>query len=90
MIKHTSPISGIDAHGSLVVTAGYDNRVILWNASTRTAITEARHDHLANQCRFSTSGNIVVTSSSDYSARLWSVPDLRLITSSRTRRTTWR
>lgn len=80
MIKHTSPISGIDAHGGLVVTAGYDNRVILWNASTRTAITEARHDHLANQCRFSASGRIVVTSSSDYSARLWSVPDLRLIT----------
>ncbi|WP_438483720.1 WD40 repeat domain-containing protein [Streptomyces sp. S186] len=80
MIKHTSPISGIDAHGDLVVTAGYDNRVILWNATTRTAITEARHDHLANQCRFSASGRIVVTSSSDYSARLWSVPDLRLIT----------
>ncbi|MGX1757084.1 WD40 repeat domain-containing protein [Streptomyces lydicus] len=80
MIKHASPISGIDAHGGLVVTAGYDNRVILWNASTRTALTEARHDHLANQCRFSASGRIVVTSSSDYSARLWSVPDLRLIT----------
>lgn len=79
MIKHTSPISGIDAHGDLVVTAGYDNRVILWNAVTHTAITEARHDHLANQCRFSASGRIVVTSSSDYSARLWSVPDLRLI-----------
>ncbi|MFG3224045.1 WD40 repeat domain-containing protein [Kitasatospora sp. NPDC048194] len=80
MIKHTSPISGIDAHGDLVVTAGYDNRVILWDAATRTAIAEARHDHLANQCRFSASGRIVVTSSSDYSARLWSVPDLRLIT----------
>ncbi|MCX4695744.1 WD40 repeat domain-containing protein [Streptomyces sp. NBC_01408] len=79
MIKHTSPISGIDARGDLVVTAGYDNRIILWNARTRTAITEARHDHLANQCRFSPSGRIVVTSSSDYSARLWSVPDLRLI-----------
>ncbi|GHI86160.1 WD40 repeat domain-containing protein [Streptomyces xanthophaeus] len=79
MIKHTSPISGIDARGDLVVTAGYDNRIILWNALTRTAITEARHDHLANQCRFSSSGRIVVTSSSDYSARLWSVPDLRLI-----------
>ncbi|KDN80696.1 WD40 repeat domain-containing protein [Kitasatospora cheerisanensis] len=80
MIKHSSPISGIDAHGDLVVTAGYDNRVILWDAVTRTAVAEARHDHLANQCRFSASGRIVVTSSSDYSARLWSVPDLRLIT----------
>ena len=79
MIKHTSPISGIDAHGHWVATAGYDNRVILWDVETRTAVTEAHHDHLANQCRFSPSGRILATSSSDYSARLWSVPEMRLI-----------
>ncbi|MFI1966379.1 WD40 repeat domain-containing protein [Streptomyces pathocidini] len=80
MIKHTSPISGVDAHGDWVATAGYDNKVILWDSATRTAVTEARHDHLANQCRFSPSGRILATSSSDYSARLWSVPEMRLIT----------
>ncbi|MGA4845761.1 WD40 repeat domain-containing protein [Streptomyces sp. G5(2025)] len=80
MIKHTSPISGIDAKGDWVATAGYDNKVILWDAATHTAVTEARHDHLANQCRFSPSGRILATSSSDYSARLWSVPEMRLIT----------
>lgn len=80
MIKHTSPISGIDAQGGFVATAGYDNRVLLWDAATRTALSEARHDHLANQCRFSPSGQLLATSGSDYTARLWMVPELRLVT----------
>lgn len=80
MIRHTSPISGIDAMNGLVATAGYDNRVLLWDAPSRTAINEARHDHLANQCRFSPSGQLLATSSSDYTARLWMVPELRLVT----------
>ena len=80
MIRHTSPISGIDAGVGFVATAGYDNRVILWDAATRTALAEARHDHLANQCRFSPSGRLLATSGSDWSARLWSLPDLRLVT----------
>jgi WD40 repeat protein len=80
MIRHSSPISGIDSAGGWVATAGYDNRVVLWDARTRAAVTETRHDHLANQCRFSPSGRLLASSSSDYSARLWSVPDLRLLT----------
>jgi len=80
MIEHMSPISGVDAHGTLVATAGYDNRVILWDSTSWTALAEGRHDHLANQCRFSRSGRLLATSSSDYSARIWSVPDLRLVT----------
>jgi WD40 repeat protein len=80
MIEHASPISGVDAHGTLVATAGYDNRVILWDSNSRAALAEGRHDHLANQCRFSRSGRLLATSGSDYSARLWSVPDLRLMT----------
>jgi toxoflavin biosynthesis protein ToxC len=80
MIRHSSPISGIDAAGSFVATAGYDNRVVLWNAENRVALAEARHDHLANQCRFSPSGELLATSGSDYSARLWTLPDLRLLT----------
>jgi toxoflavin biosynthesis protein ToxC len=80
MIEHTSPISGVDAHGTMVATAGYDNRVILWDGTSRAALAEGRHDHLANQCRFARSGRLLATSGSDYSARLWSVPDLRLVT----------
>ena len=34
MIEHRSPISGIDATGGrYVATAGYDNQLILWDAS---------------------------------------------------------
>ncbi len=80
MIHHRSPISGIAAfQDRFVATAGYDNQVILWDQRRRQAITRALHDHLANQCAFSPDGTRLVTSSSDYTARLWSVPDLRLL-----------
>lgn len=79
MIAHRSPISGIDTHGGrLVATAGYDNQVILWDAATKTAIARGVHDHLANQCQFSRCGRFLVSASSDYSARVWSIPDMCL------------
>jgi WD40 repeat protein len=80
MIEHRSPISGVACfRDKYVATAGYDGQVILWDAQTRTAIARARHDHLANQCSFSACGTMLVTSSSDYSSRVWTVPDLRLM-----------
>jgi WD40 repeat protein len=80
MIQHRSPISGIAAfQDRFVATAGYDNQVILWDQQRRQAVARVLHDHLANQCAFSPDGTRLVTSSSDYTARLWSVPDLRLL-----------
>ncbi|MER5768725.1 WD40 repeat domain-containing protein [Streptomyces sp. NPDC001985] len=80
MIEHKGPISGVAAHGdAYVATAGYDNQVILWDQSTGKALGRVVHDHLANQCAFTPDGRRLVTSSSDYTARLWSVPDLRLL-----------
>ena len=80
MIKHQGPISGIAAHrDQYVLTMGYDNQVILWDAQTKQPLARAMHDHLANQGAFSPDGAYIVTSSSDYSARLWTVPDLRLV-----------
>jgi WD40 repeat protein len=79
MIRHTGPISGIATHPSgYVATAGYDNQVILWDAATGQGLSRGLHDHLANQCAFSPDGKYLVSSSSDYSARVWSVPKLRL------------
>jgi toxoflavin biosynthesis protein ToxC len=79
VIEHASPISGISAYrDQYVATAGYDNQVILWDQRTARSLTRAVHDHLANQCTFSPDGSMLVTSSSDYTARLWTVPDLRL------------
>ena len=80
MIVHSSPVSGVDTHpDGYVATAGYDNAVILWDADG-AARARARHDHLVNQCRFSTDGTMLVTASSDHSARIWSIPALRLMT----------
>ncbi|HEY0167844.1 MAG TPA: WD40 repeat domain-containing protein [Jatrophihabitans sp.] len=78
-IAHRSPISGVACwRDRYVATAGYDNQVILWEAETGVPLARVLHDHLANQCAFSPDGRWLVSSSSDYSARLWSVPDLRL------------
>ncbi|MEU3986177.1 WD40 repeat domain-containing protein [Streptomyces sp. NPDC026672] len=80
-MRHTGPISGIAASaGTYVATAGYDNQVILWDAATKRPLGRAFHDHLANQVSFSPDGRHLLTSSSDYTARLWSLPDLKLLT----------
>ncbi len=80
MINHKSPISGIAAFQKrYVATAGYDNQVILWDVRSQTALARVNHDHLANHCRFSACGRYLVTASSDHTARLWSVPELKLL-----------
>lgn len=79
MIKHRSVISGVSAYKDrYIATAGYDNQVILWDAKTKEAIASGYHDHLANQCQFSADGNYLVSSSSDFSARLWRLPEMKL------------
>jgi WD40 repeat protein len=62
-----------------IATAGYDNQVILWDATRKAAVQRALHDHLANQCEFSPCGKYLASSSSDYTARLWRLPDMRLV-----------
>ena len=79
-MRHAGPIAGIAAQGVFVATAGYDNKVILWNAAKRESVARCNHDHLVNHCAFSADGKFLVTASSDYSARVWEVPTLRLIT----------
>lgn len=78
-MRHFGPISGIATfNDTYVATAGYDNQVILWDAKTKTPIQRVLHDHLANQCAFNASGTLLVSASSDYTARVWEIPSLRL------------
>lgn len=78
-MRHFGPISGIATYKDhYIATAGYDNQVILWDARNQTPIQRVLHDHLANQCAFNSSGTLLVSASSDYTARVWEVPSLRL------------
>ena len=80
MLRHISPISGIASYADqYIATAGYDNRVIMWDAQTKLPVAVGNHDHLANQCEFSNCGKYLVTCSSDHTARLWRVPEMKLI-----------
>ena len=78
-MQHVGPISGIACYGGkYIATAGYDNQVILWDADSGRSIARGLHDHLVNQCDFDPLGEFLVTASSDYTARLWTLPHLRL------------
>ena len=70
-MHHSGPIAGVAAQGPWVATAGYDNRLILWDAVTRLPVARSTHDHLVNACDFSHDGRYLVSASSDYSARIW-------------------
>ncbi|MBB4843213.1 WD40 repeat protein [Paucibacter oligotrophus] len=80
MIQHQSPISGVAAFaGKFIATAGYDNQLVLWRADEHRSVARAWHDHLVNQTSFSSCGRFLVTASSDHTARLWAVPELKLL-----------
>ena len=79
-MHHKGPIAGIAARGDFVATAGYDNKIILWDVNLRSALARANHDHLVNHCAFSPDGRYLVSASSDYSARVWEIPTLKLHT----------
>jgi toxoflavin biosynthesis protein ToxC len=79
VLRHIGPVSGVAAHeNGYIATAGDDGRVILWWKATGESVSSLAHDDVVNDCAFSHDGKYLVTSSSDCTARLWSVPDLSL------------
>lgn len=79
MIKHSGPISGVATYvNKYIATAGYDNQVILWDANSHRSLARGLHDHLANSCAFSSCGNYLASASSDYTVRVWKLPEMKL------------
>lgn len=78
MNNHLSPISGITSTENYIASAGYDNQVILWSKKNKEFINRGWHDHLVNYVAFSPNGKLLLSTSSDYSARLWSLPEMKL------------
>ncbi len=63
MIRHSGSQSGIaSSGGKFIATAGYDDRVILWDTQSNRAIGAGVHDHLCNQVTFSHCGNFLASS----------------------------
>jgi toxoflavin biosynthesis protein ToxC len=79
MLHHIGSIRGVAAHkDQYIATAGDDGRVILWEKGTGKPVSGSSHDNVVNNCAFSPDGRYMVSSSDDWTARLWSVPDLSL------------
>jgi WD40 repeat protein len=78
-LRHVGSIRGVAAHeDGYIATAGDDGRVILWEKATGKSVSGSSHSDVVNDCAFSRDGRYLVSSSDDWTARLWSVPDLSL------------
>jgi toxoflavin biosynthesis protein ToxC len=78
--QHFSPISGVDNFlDKYIATAGYDNKIILWDLKRKEVIASNEHNHLVNFCKFSDCGNFLLSASSDYNAMLWKVPTMEKV-----------
>jgi toxoflavin biosynthesis protein ToxC len=79
MLRYIGSIRGVAAHGDVyIATTGDDGRVIVWDKATGESVSSSSHGDVVNNCAFSRDGRYVVSSSDDWTARLWSVPDLSL------------
>lgn len=58
--------------GTKVVTAGRDQRVVIWNANTWTRLAVlSGHEDYVRKVAYSPNGKIIASSSSDRTVRLW-------------------
>ncbi len=74
---HTERVRGaaISPDGTLLASAGYDAKVILWNLETGEVIHSMSHDDKAACVAFSPDGTQLLSGSADRTLRLWNVAD---------------
>lgn len=75
---HTDSVSSVmfnPVDPKMLVTAGWDKTVLLWDLSGRKPVSRVlgRHDDPVHSVDFSADGNRVLTSSYDNTARIWDV-----------------
>jgi WD40 repeat protein len=77
---HEGPVSCVDVRADgLLASGGYDGNVLLWGPDARPIATLTGHRALVNGVRFSADGALLVSASSDHTARLWDVARRELL-----------
>jgi WD40 repeat protein len=78
--RHRGPVTcAVAVPGSdLVVTSGYDGGVGLFDLASGRVELLGYHDHLANRVSLNRSGTRAASSSSDFTIRLWDLPNRKL------------
>jgi WD40 repeat protein/serine/threonine protein kinase len=74
-IRHsTGVVAGLNPDSTVIITAGTDHNVRLWNASTHQPVGRPMaHQGFIFSARFSRDGRTLLTASADQTARLWDV-----------------
>ncbi|RKU22597.1 hypothetical protein C6500_03595 [Candidatus Poribacteria bacterium] len=82
LLKHGSSVLTVaysPVNPSLVVSAGDNGEIKLWNLRNGTAATLGRHDDTVNSIAFSPDGRFLASGGDDYVLKLWNVKHKHLV-----------
>jgi WD40 repeat protein len=73
-VRHRGPLTSVAMipHQDWIVTSGYDGAVARFNLASNEVKLLGYHDHLVNHICVNDQGNLVASSSSDYTIGIWS------------------
>jgi WD40 repeat protein len=79
--EHGHPVISISCttDGKLCASSGFSNVIKLWNLSNGTSQSLIGHQDIVNHVKFSRDGYSLISASKDFTARIWSVPDGKLL-----------